>query len=350
MATNYSGKQWQAAIYRQDLGVIALGTSTTAASDVDGTNILLELDTVNPINYSGMIQQNSVVKSGRRALHAEDITQNYGFGECTWDFEYLVKHDASLQLLLSLVVGKGLSAASAMTINAAAIVGEDLSHGYAGADDGVACVLLLAPTAPNALIAHDHRMHSAVLQNLTLAMDMGTDYGRLRASGQFMSGYKPKVEDFGTSPDAGTGPAAAGASNFEHSLMDFTTISLGGHDVVCKAFTMTINNPATRVGMNTASTSGETDGYVRGGEFSIEGSMTVKLDASAMTYLSDWQAGTPAVISLTDASTFVISIPAATLMGWNNDMAEEGVFIEIPWKATLGVDGASNLAVLTMNN
>jgi len=347
MATNYSGKQWKAAVYRQDCSAVALGTATTAASDVDGTNILLELDTVNPINYSGMIQQNQVVKSGRRTLHAEDITQNYGFGEVTWDFEYLVKHDASIQLLLSLVVGKGLSAASAMTINAAATTDEDLSHGLTGSNDFVANVLLLAPLLPNDIIAFDHRMHSAVLQNLTLAMDMGTDYGRLKASGQFMSGYKPVIADFSA---AGTGPAAAGASNFEHSLMDFTTITLGGHAVVCKAFSMTISNPATRVGMNTASTSGETDGYVRGGEFSIEGSMTVKLDALCMTFLSDWQAGTLAAIVLTDASTFTISIPASTILGWNNDMAEEGVFVEIPWKATLGADGATNLAVITMTN
>ena len=78
--------------------------------------------------------------------------------------------------------------------------------------------------------------------------------------------------------------------------------------------------------------------------------MTIKLDANTMTYLSDWQAGTLAAISLTDGSTFSISIPASTLLGWNNDMAEEGVFVEIPWKATLGADGATNLAVITMTN
>ena len=344
MATNYSGKQWTACVYTQDLSAVALGTATTANSDVDGTAILLELDTVNPINYSGMIQQNQVVKSGRRAMHFEDITQNYGFGECTWDFEYMVKHEASMQQFLSLVVGKGLTGASAMTINAAALVDEDLSHGLATGDN-VACILLSPPTAPTGIAAFDHRMHSAVLQNLTISMDSGSDYGRMKFSGQFMSGYKPVIEDYSS---AGTGPAAAGASNFEKGLFDFTTISLGGHDVVCKAFTMTINNPATRVGTNTASTVGETDGYVRGGEFSIEGSITVKLDASSMTYLSDWQAGTAAAVSLTDGSNFAISIPAAVILGWNNDMAEEGVFVEIPWKATLGADGAGNLAVITM--
>ena len=41
--------------------------------------------------------------------------------------------------------------------------------------------------------SEDRYMHSAILQNLDFSMDAGTDGGRLRASGQFMTGYKPVI-------------------------------------------------------------------------------------------------------------------------------------------------------------
>ena len=55
-------------------------------------------------------------------------------------------------------------------------------------------------------------------------------------------------------------------------------------------------------------------------------------------------------IVLGDGADFSITIPKARLTGFNNDMAEEGVFVEIPWKATIGTEAAAvNLASIVMS-
>lgn len=340
MSKNFSGKQYKCIVGKQDLSAVALGTATTGSSMVSGTNLFMELDTVNPINYDGMIQQNATLKSGKRAITDEDMVQQYGYGQVTWDFDYLVKNEVLMQTLLSLVVGKGIDASSSFNITDAATKDEDLSHGLATTDN-VGNILLLAPTTPDTVDAFDQRMHSAVLQNLTISMDMGTDSGRMHMSGQFMSGYRPVVED-----SALTG--AATASNFEKGLFDCTTTTMGGHAVIMKSFSITISNPANTVGYQ--GSNAETDGYVRGTEFEITGSASVKLDALSYTFLNDWKsgAGSAQAIVVGDGANFSITIPAARYTGFTPDMSDEGVFIDVPFKATLGADAASNLATIVM--
>ena len=125
-------------------------------------------------------------------------------------------------------------------------------------------------------------MHSSILQNLTLSMDMGTDGGQLHASGQFMSGYAPIIKDSGV-----TGVATA--SDFEKGLFDATTYTVGGHTVTCSAFSMTISNPANRVGwVLDESNHPTTDGYTRAGLFDISGTITVKYTAEMADALVDW--------------------------------------------------------------
>ena len=247
-----------------------------------------------------------------------------------------------LQTLLSLATGVD-NCSSAITINASVHdAHEDLSHGSTTVDN-VGIILLEAGTSTTGLDSDDQIMHSAVLQNLTLSMDMGTDAGRLHASGQFMSGYKPVIKNGGVT-------GATTASDYEKGLFDFTTLTVGGHAVTCTNFSMTITNPAERVGWQ--GTSAETDGYVRGGLYDISGSITVKYDANMADALStDWVNNTPAAyaLALNDGSNFDISIPSARMTGHNIDFADAGMFVEIPWTATTGASAGGNLAVITMS-
>lgn len=341
MSKNFSGKQYQAVVGVQDVSAVALGAATTSSSMVSGSNLYMEMPTVNPINFDGMVTQSGTLKSGKRALTDEDLVQQYGYGEVTWDFDYLVKNEVLMQNLLKLAVGKGVDTSASFNITDAATKDEDLSHGLAGANDFVGNILLLAPTAPDTIDANDMRMHSAVLQNLTIAMDMTVDSGRMHMSGQFMSGYKPVIEDSALS-------GTTTASNFEKGLFDCGTRTMGGHAVTMRSFTMTISNPASRVGHQ--GTAGETDGYVRGGEFEITGSASVKLDVLTYTFLTDWQggAGSSQAIVVGDGANFSITIPAARYTGFTPDMADEGIFVDVPFKATLGADAASNLATIVM--
>ena len=341
MATpNFSGKQWQAVIARQDVSAVALGTATTTSSIIAAGARVMALDTVNPVNIDGMIQQSPVVRSGSRSLREEDMVQQYGYGECTWDFDYVVQNEELAQLLLSLVIGKNIDAASSMSVTEAVVMNENLQHGLASTNDFVGQVILKAPTIPADMDAFDVRMHSAILQNLTITMDMGTNGGRMSMAGQFMSGYKPVIEDSALG-------AAATTTVFQKGIFDADTRTINGVPVTMKSFSMTISNPATRVGHQ--GDSGETDGYVRGGEFEITGTCSVKLDEATHAFQALYQAGTAMPIVLGDGSNFSITILKARLTGFNNDMAAEGVFVEVPWKATIGTQAAATaLATIVM--
>ena len=343
MATNASGREYNVIVGVQDVSALAIGGdgSLADADFVSGTRLFMRLNQTAGINYDGAFQTASVLRSGRRAYEDGDLIRHYGSGVWTWDFDYLVENNIMLESLVSLVTGVA-DTTGTITLNSSVHdAHEDLSHGSTTADN-VGIILLEAGTSTTGLDSDDQIMHSAVLQNLTLAMDMGTDGGRVHASGQFMSGYKPIIKN-----SAVTG--ATTASDHEKGLFDFTTLTLGGHAVTVSAFTMTISNPASRVGWQ--GTSAETDGYSRGGLFDISGSITVKYDANMADALGDWTANpsTGYAIALNDGSTWDISIPSARMTGHNIDFADEGMFVEIPWTATTGAAASGNLAVLKVN-
>ncbi len=337
MATNYSGKQWSCVVGTRDQSGTNSAIGDSSGTAYNSKNYAWELDAINGISFDAAIQSSEAVKAGRRMLHDEDMVQHYGSGTWTWDFDMLIKTEAVIQQMTSLIYnGADTSGDPWLTIPAAPVF-EDLSHGATGDVDRTADVILLAPTVPTGVHDEDMRMHSSVLQNLTLSMDMGTDAGRLRASGQFMSGYKPVISDSGL-----TAADSTPASNYEKGLFDCTTRSIFGiSDATIKAFSVTISNPATRVGFID---SGETDGYVRGGAIDVTGSVTVKYDSSVADLLTNNYlvgAGASGVIEVGDSSNFTFNLAAARLTGFNKDYAEDGMFVELPFKATAGADGAS---------
>ena len=345
MATNASGREYKAIVGKQDVSALAIGGdgSLADADFVSGSRLFMRMNQLSGINYDGAFQTATVLRAGRRSYEDGDFIRHYGSGSWTWDFDYLVENEVMLQTLLSLVTGVATTTGAITITPAVANTHEDLSHGSATADN-VGIILLEAGTSTTGLDSDDQIMHSAVLQNLTLSMDMGTDAGRMHASGQFMSGYKPVIKDSGVT-------GATTASDFEKGLFSFTNaLTVGGHSVTCSAFSMTFTNPAARLGWQ--GTSAEADGYVRGGLYDISGSITVKYEATMADALStDWVANpsTGYALALNDGSNFDISIPSARMTGHNIDFADEGMFVEIPWTATTGAAASGNLAVLTMS-
>ena len=177
------------------------------------------------------------------------------------------------------------------------------------------------------------------------SMDAGTDGGRLRASGQFMSGYKPLIETNTVSADTS-------ASDWAKGLFDCTTSTVGGDAAVVKSFSLTIENPASRVGYQ--SSSGETDGYVRQGNFNITGSITVKSDSLQQTNDDTfWKENTTddkdCAIALGDGSLIDFSITKANISNISYDMADEGIFQTFDFVATSGEDGGSDLATIKLS-
>ena len=342
MATNASGREYNIVVGIQDSSALAIGGdgSIADADFVSGSRLFMRNASVTGINYDAAFTTAEVLRTGRRSIEDGDLIRHYGSGIWTWDFDYLVENEVMLQSLLSLATDIADTTGAITVTPAVADTTNDYSHALATGDN-IGIVMLVAPPATSGLDDDDHIMHSAVLQNLTLSMDMGTDAGRLHASGQFMSGYKPIVKDSGVT-------GATTASDFEKGLFDFTVRTVGGHaTTTVKAFSMTISNPANRNAWQ--GTSAETDGYVRAGLYDISGSITIKYDDSAADALQDWQANTAYALLLNDGSNFDINIPSARMTGHNIDFADEGMFVEIPWRATTGAAHGGNLAVLTMS-
>lgn len=347
MAKAYSGREWSAivGIADNDAGSSAgaVGSVTQDASAVSGSKVLMRVNSpVNMFDYSAGYQRAEIARAGSRTLRAEDIINHYGSGTWTWGFDWVVDNEIGIQNLLELMYPNHGGTIGTSITYPAAPTPSDYSHGETAEDEKKCAFIILQ----NPLSTRDHYMHSAILQELTLSMDAGTNGGALTASGTFMSGYKPIIEDNSVTADSD-----GLLSNWSGSLFDMNTSTFSGSDVATvKSWSLTISNPATRVGYQ--GIAGETDGYVRGGQFNITGSITMKADSVQQENEdTNWKANTTAAWVLKPSSpatgkTVDISVPAANVSGVSMDMAEEGIFQTVNFTATSGADGTGNLAVL----
>ena len=317
--TVYGAKQYEAFLSLQS---DALGTN-----DVSGTLYKLRIPEVNDIDFSAGFQTADVERTGQRVLRPTDHIKTYKGGSFTWAFDSLiVENEALLQLLLQLV---SEDAAPSGTVS---VLGSQGTVVYEqGATTGeYACLVLSSPDADK-----DRLMHSSILQELTLSMSPGENGGLLTASGTFWSGYQPVIGAEGTSADAT-------AVDYTKGFFDCTTSQLGGDDVVMNNFSLTISNPATRVGYETVnSIAGEPSSYMRGGQIVVTGSVSAKLDDNvAQIITEDFLVGTSANISIGDGSSIDFDIPTAKYTGHTHTNSEGSVFVDLPFMGTADGSGA----------
>ena len=324
MAT-YSGNQFLVYIGQH------AANQGTATQNSDGALYRWNLETVNDIDFSSGVVQEFIPRTGQKVFREEDmfITQNGGF--YTLSFDYLVDSEEIIQLLLR----------SAMEVDGTtglnSIAG---NHGHSAqyALGTSAPDFSLQVTIVNPDSSETRMLHSAVVTELTLSMDMGTNGGRLRASGTMYSGYRPVV---GTNAvtDGSTGSNTA----FAFGLHDCHAVEVNTTQITSKAFSVTISNPATRVGfINVNSNDGEAEDYVRD-RIDVTGSINVKMDDTSVAQLNRWLAGTSTSILVGDEGTagggsssdIFFEVPTAKFTGHNPDLASEGgVFIELAFQGT----------------
>ena len=321
--TVYSGKQYEA--------YVSIQTDALGTNDVSGTLYKLRLSEVNDIEWSEGFITADVERTGQRVMRPTDHIKKYNGGTFTWSFDNLViENEAVLQLLLQLISEDDSPAGTV------AITGNQGTVAYAqGASTGeYACVVLSSPDADK-----DRLMHSAVLQELTLSMSPDNNGGLLTASGTFYSGYQPVIGAESTSPDAT-------AVDYTKGFFDCTTSQIGGDDVVMNSFDLTISNPAVRVGYETVnSVDGEPCAYMRGGQISVTGNVTVKLDDNvAQVITEDFLVGTSANISIGDGSSIDFDIPTAKYTGHSHTNTDSGVFVELPFMGT--AEGSNALVTI----
>jgi len=327
----YSGKQFEAYV-GLGTGVQNLGSPTTTSI----VTYKMRMNQVADFDFSSGVVLNELERTGQRTMRATDMYSTRAGGFYSWGFDWLVESKELLDLLLRLVSEK--------TTSAYTIAGNISNATYdADANTGQYASIVLAN--PNS--SYDRYMHGAVLNDLTLSMDAGSDGGQLRASGTFYSGFQPVIGANTLSPNAT-------AVNYQKTIFDCTTTTIGTNAVVPKSFNVKISNPASRYGYQTLNTNiGEPVGYNRGNQIVVEGSVSCKYDGTTEGEFTEWlatQTGTQSATSailFSDTSELIISVPTAKYVGNTLDMGgEDGVFTEIPFKGT--ADGANSLISITV--
>lgn len=321
--TVYSGKQFEA--------YLSLQTDALGTNDVSGTLYKLRVPEVNDIDFSAGFQTADIERTGQRVLRPTDHIKVYKGGTFTWAFDNLViESEAVIQLLLQLVSEDDEPTGTViMNGNQGTVAYEE------GATTGeYACLVISSPDT-----SHDRLMHSAILQELTLTIDPTVNGGRLTAGGVFWSGYQPVIGAEGTS-------ANATSVDWTKGYFDCTTTQVGGDDVVMSNFTLTISNPATRVGYETVnSIDAEPTAYMRGGQIAVSGSVGVKLDDNvAQIITEDFLVGTSANISIGAGSAIDFDIPTAKYTGHTHTSTDAGVFVDLPFIGT--ADGSGVLITI----
>tara|TARA_Y100000310_G_C20684819_1_gene818283 strand:- start:1294 stop:2304 length:1011 start_codon:yes stop_codon:yes gene_type:complete len=323
MAT-YSGNQFLVYVGLHD--GVNFGVETQEA---DGSLHRWNLDTVNDIDFSGGVIQEYINRTGQKISREEDVFTTRNGGTYSWAFDWLVDSEEILQFLVKSSVEA--TATGLINITGAKSHATDYVVGSASANTLQVCIV--NPDASETRV-----LHSAVVTDLTLTMDSGTNGGRLRASGTLWSGFRPVI---GT--NAVTDGSTASNTDFNQGLFDCHAIEIATDQVTCKSFSFTISHPAARVGFGILnSNDGEPLEYIRN-RMEITGSINVKMDNNTVSTQARWLAGTSHAILVGDEGTstgsgatkIFFEFPTVKYTGHNIDLgAEDGVFIELPFTAT----------------
>ena len=310
----YSSKQFE--LY------IALQSEMGVANTTNNDFVKLGVVTVSDIDFGGGLVQERTLRSGQQIKRITDHYVSQKGASATMSFEWVVNHRQGLDKLLGLISEDTASVWERQGSATAGVYSHGNDSGTPYLTGKLATVILHNPNTND-----DRVLHSAALTELTIAMDTGSEGGRLVASGSFFSGYKPTV---GASTVVPGGTETA----YVKTIYDCTTKTLGGNDAVVKSFTMTWGFPCVRVGFQGASA--EAEQYGRNGEYTLTGSMSVKYDQNTDQELAGFLAGSSKAIVMSDGSTLVVSIPQSIYTGYNLDLGDndEGVFVEIPFEGT----------------
>ena len=256
----FSPKQFQVLIAEQDdFGDIeAGGGNAYHALDVDSVGT----PSLNPT-------QALDVRTGSRVLQKEDFFQ---------DNKASVKEisvsgtatTAALDLLLENITGEVEGSASGVYSFAS-----DAGVQSVGKTDTGQTGTLLSVVVKSPLSNSDLSFKDCVVTSLSLSGDAGTEGGRIKFSVTFQTGTV--VEDLS---DASTTVDTAFGASENYFMSNWSDVAYrkiyGVDDLVLSAFTLTLENPATFVGLST--TGYET--VSRAGEFSATLDVTAKYDAN----------------------------------------------------------------------
>lgn len=200
-------------------------------------------------------------------------------------------------------------------------------------DTGTFTVAVVSPDSAESSI-----FSGCTLTSLAISGDMGTESGRVKMSGTFMTGYKPS---YGQS----TPTSMASYGSTFYSLTDLTTTKTvaGKASSVIQSLSINLENPSEYIGYQGAD--GDPQSIVRAvPEIMASLDASVKYDDVTADLHEDWMAGSSVASELSNNATwssatgFGVKIDNGhlTSVGWNESNA---MFIDVNIKATASTSG-----------
>jgi hypothetical protein len=341
LTTVHSGKEARLFIAQETaFGTPKADDTAWAADNADGVIALQLVGDPSPVDVGGVIRDSTIRSHGQRVKKNTDIYISRDGAIFTMPFEVIPTLD-DIDFLIYTVMQDIESESDAGTYERIFTIDRDTTQPDFGANGGK----FLTVTLDDPIASENDQLTSAIISELTLSSDPGTNGGRMTASGTFFSGFDYS-HDNNLAPGASIVPDT---HYFNHSLLQTKTI--GGTAVVVNSWSLTINNNAQRVGSDTI---GDAQSYAIGvPEYTITGELNVKYDSETKDMLDTFLAGTDTLIVLNYGSAssegFLQFTINASFTGHTKDFGgDAGMFLSIPFE---GVDDGTNDALkIEMDN
>ncbi len=279
----------------------------------------------------GLTDDKSIKYRGYQSADTNDSFTSTAGGTVVISFSDVIVRQDEAAILLYSVLQNMTEGAGAGVFQKDLTIASTYAPPDFGADAG-----LFHTVAIYDVVASNHRLFtSCILRTLTLSADLNGD-GRLRASGEFISGFTPVTTANFTDGTKWT-PSAQAYFNYAAP----TTKTLGGTNILMSAFDFTYNNNAERVGNDS---SGDAENYAFG-EMEIGGSITALYDPATDHQTTSFLAGTATAIVIDHGSTGVdpallVTMSKCEHTGNDQDYGSVARMVTMPFKAML--DTTSN--------
>jgi hypothetical protein len=330
-------------------GFLPEETIGTALVPVSGKNLqLINVDSISAPSLNTEIVSDVRSGAGRTAKSA-DLYVNSTLMKREISFSATADYN-SLPELLSAVMG----VAEVATDNFKILVGHtplfDMATGSQRTDSGTAATYSSAWAAALAINAGTHTVYiwspvsaksmqfkGCVLQSLTVSSDMGTESGRFKVEGSWVTGY-----DADLTVAAPTSSFVTAYSNDYYYLTDIDTHTIAGvSDPVIQSFSMTIENPTEYLGfVGTSEVKPEIISRAVP-EISANWESTFKYDTDSAGLFETYEAGTNVALTTSDSSSAKIGFTSAknviTSVGFAENAAQ---YVTVAAKVLAGASGS----------
>ncbi len=287
-------------------------TLGTAETDNAGY-IEMALDSPADMSWASSILADDTQRTGQIVGRQTDYFATKAGATTTYAFDWMVEHQEGLQMIM-----QGITEDTATPYQ---VAGNFETPVYAhGATTGEKFTVIVSNPDDQA----DRTMTGAVLTELTLSAEAGTNGGRLRASGTFMSGYDVVI-------GASTVVASGTQTAFNPVLPELTTMTVDGNEVILENFSMTFTYPAAMKG--TQGNEFEPSLIARGNpKYIMTGQVKVKLDANADAAQDALFIGADVPLIFTGA-TWGFTVTQAIITDYDVDLSGAGAAVSIVFDA-----------------